>query len=134
MSYPEGATTYAYSPGDVLHFRDNDTTYVVNTKGYLYQSRTKAGCGLPRQRVLELNGPMTVNGEPYDPPNPLDEAATGALAHSDTTDRTYVRLPDGWVLATVGSNTSIRGTLKGGATGARLYATDELYSDTKLVK
>jgi len=88
-----------FKPGDVLHFRDNDTTYVVNTKGYLYQSRTKAGYGPPQQRVWELNsgGPVTVNGEPYDPPVDLDALPVGSVV-KDAAGDTMAKSGDGWLI------------------------------------
>jgi len=132
-------TTYAYSPGDVLK-NSNGSVFVVSKDHRAYcveEDLTATGSNwisIPAAGRKSFLDVTHVNDVPIVPPNPLDEAATGSLAHSDIMNRTYVRLPDGWVLATVGSNTSIRGTLKGGASGARIYATSDLPSDTKLVK
>ena len=67
----------------------------------------------------------------------LESAPVGALAvnhYNDGTVRTYVHLPDGWVIASVGSDPGYRGKLQGGATGVRLYATSELPTGTELVE
>jgi hypothetical protein len=129
-------TTHAYEPGDVL-LNSSGTTFVVSKDHRAY---TVSRTGLNNWIVIPDGGTSPfldithINDKSIVPPNPLDEAAVGSLATSNKLIRTYVRLPDGWVLATVGTNTSIRGILKSGDTGARVYETNELPSDTKLVK
>lgn len=128
-------TPYAYEPGDVLK-NSSGSVFVVSKdhRAYTVTDDPFKSISIPSSGREPFADVTHVNDEPLVPPNPLDEAVTGRLAHSDNKKRTYVRLPDGWVLATVDTNTSIRGTLQGGNTGARIYTTDELPADTKLVK
>jgi hypothetical protein len=128
----------AYEPGDLLK-NDVGKSFLIAKDGNAYELGVHpAGMRVPGNGTKPFSDVTHVNAVAVIRPNPLDKAEVGDLASSGdpfhVSRRIYVRLPDGWVLSRVGPNTAIRGVLQGGNVGARVYATSELPSDTKLVK
>jgi hypothetical protein len=87
-----------FQPGDVLYLESAHTTYVINTKGYAYESATPAGFGNPVFRVLEsYHGRLLVNDKLYAPKVDLDALPIGSVI-KDATGDTMAKAADGWLL------------------------------------